>query len=402
MTEPRHRPWLDYLPLAVFLLMGVVTVAARSLPFPMLLNDLARQEWDPYPYFLHTSLPVSLRLGGTLLFWGIEQVLILLGHLAMIAPDRQPLFLPPPSEWPVKWSSTGEFQGQFAPLAAHLGAKLLMLVPILLVVRRFHLSPLMRGAHLLVVLVTLAGWPPVLVSAFYTLARKVIDWPLGYYNFGHELLMADFAAIAFVHLLILVLAAPGGLRARRIAAMAVLGQLCFENLGFITGVAAALAALGRPMEQGGGRRPALRLFLVAGFASAPVLAGLVALKLSLEPLTVGVDGYFLEKWTTVARQNFQWIKLVIAHGATMAFFPLAFAGLLGWAARRGGWTVGDGLGRSAVIAVTLAGLTSILVGSLFSGFFPDMGRQIAFFLTLLPSLALVLVAGGRLNSPPAS
>ncbi|MGE4279552.1 MAG: hypothetical protein AB7G62_08195 [Magnetospirillum sp.] len=363
-----------------------MVVAARSLPLPMEWQNAAQLTPSPWNHMEQTGLPVSLRIGGSLVgcayYWLIHAV----GNLMMIAPESQPLFIPPPADWPVKWWSRQDFFVHFATVASLYAARLTLLVPIVLLARRMLASPYAQTAYVVVVLVTLGGTPPMAVSAFFQAMRQVVDWPLGYYNFGHELLLADFAAIGFVNLLLLVLASPAGSNTTRVAILAAIGQLCFENLGFVTGVAAGLTAL----LSGQGRRQALRLFVAAGLASAPIMAVLVTLDLTMMTKVVegggSTLGYFSSKWLTVARQNFLWIKLVIAHLISLSVFPLLGGLILRLTQRqRPQYTW-----RNAALAVTAAVATSLVLGSLVSGFFPDFGRQMAFFLSLLPAFSLTL------------
>lgn len=391
MNRAAHHPAASLLPWAVFLLFGLAAVAARSLPLPMEWQMAAQAGPGPMEYLDRNGLPVSLRIGGTLIAGGYYWLIQGVGNLMMIAPESHPLFIAPPADWPVKWWSQQDFFRHFATVAALYAARLTLLLPVLLLARQMLASPFAQAAYVAVIMVVLGGTPPVVVSAFFHLMRLAVDWPLGYYNFGHELLLADFAAIGFVNLLLLSLASPNGLRPARVALLAVLGQLCFENLGFITGTAAALAAL----LSGQGRAHALRLFVTAGFASAPVLVGLVGLKLAMtsgSPEGAGsVEGYFSDKWMAVARQNFLWIKLVAAHLISLSIFPL----LAGIFLRLGLGQPLNGRWGAAALAVTCAALSSLALGSLVSGFFPDFGRQVAFLLSLLPALMLSQAWLGR-------
>jgi hypothetical protein len=389
------RPVVDRLPLVVFLTMGLVAVAARSMPLTYMIDQLqAAGQLTERTMLGPGGLPVSLRVGASLVYLMLERMLSLLGELAMIAPDSQPWFLPPPDDWPKKWLTETAYDGLFVPLAASFAAKMLLLTPIYLAARRMHGAPWRQAAHIGLVLITLAGWPPIMVSLLFMAARGLVDWPIGYYNFGHELLPADFAAIGFVYLLLINFAQPAGLRLWRVMLLAALGQVFFENLGFVTGCAAALTAVGSLESRR--VRTAWRVFVAAGLASAPAMVALLAFRLwqSSDTSGGGIDGYFNDKWLTVARQNFLWIKVAGAHAISLSVFPIAFGALLGLTARGkgggdwGGWQV-------SAIAVASGAFVSICLGSLVSGFFPDLGRQIAFFLCLLPSVAIIMVAARR-------
>jgi hypothetical protein len=399
MTRLAKSRALEALPIVTFVLFGLVAIAARSQPLPVELpfGMTGRQTaWDG---FVFSGLPVALRLGAALISDLYHWLFAAIGHLMMIAPDSQPLFVPPPPDWPVKWWGEADFFGWYAPFLALYATRLTLLVPVYVLARRFLPTPATQALAIALVLVTIGGWPPILVSAFLGTMRRVIDWPLAYYNFGHELMLSDFAAIGFAHLLVLTLASPLGLRAGRIALLAAAGQFFFENLGFLTGVAAATAALLHGDRNGGGMRVAIRLLAVAALASAPVLAFLLVAKLAFAGDVIegggSTTGYLLSKWQSVARQNFLWFKLVVAHMVSLSVYPLAFGALFGLVLRVRGGLAEAPSWRIASAAVLAGGLACMAVGSLVSGFFPDLGRQVAFLISVLPILALSLVARGR-------
>lgn len=262
-----------------------------------------------------------------------------------------------------------------------------------------------------------SGWgvlQSTLMTEVLALVRR--DQFLPFWEFGRIqlLIWEDLYALSFLLVLALSLAkrAPTPLQA---AAFAAFGQISYEHLGFITGVAACLyVLLTAPGTIRDRVNPALRLLVACGLASVAVVA-----VMALIILTRNVDdshaasptAFFAPDLFRFAKYNIDNYRYILFRGAYFLFFPAAFGLLSGLIAGFVSPLDDEWRRRYRVLAAALFGILAGYFGAAMIGFFTvityssEMAREFYAFVILLFFLAFALgTMGGsagrqRIQSP---
>lgn len=247
-----------------------------------------------------------------------------------------------------------------------------------------------------------SGWgalQPVLMTDVLALVRR--DQFLPFWEFGRIqlLIREDLYALAFLLLLALFLAArqPTPLRA---AAFAALGQISYEHLGFITGVAAFFhILLTAPGTIGDRAYPALRVLIACGIASVAVVVVMVLFILARNvdaSQTTSPTSFFAPDIFRFAKYNIDNYRYILFRGAYFLFFPAAFGLLSGLVAGFASPLDDEWLRRYRALAAALLGILAGYFGAATIGFFTvityssEMAREFYAFVILLFFLAFAL------------
>lgn len=395
-VESRFREYEDRVLFGLFLVLAILVVLFRGQPVLDMLDGWAAggEPFEAMSARLEGGLPLVLRVGIGGLYAAIHAVVAGLAGLFFADPAASPLFQG--EQWPFQAVPTATVEDVYIPLISMFATRAIALLPVLVVIRRLFPSFAASALVLVVVFSALGGWPPVLVNGFFAAMRAVMDWPLAYFHFSQTFLAMDYAAIGGVAFLAFVLAGgrtPGFVVT---AAMAAVLQACFENLGFVTGVAVFLFVLsepdGRPWRQR--LRTATGHLFSAGLASIAALAAIMALVFTVGHVPSaggefgGISAYLAEKWS-FAREFYLNPKFSAALVATLLVFPVAIGAPLGLAAG----ALCPAVERAAIArqiralaAVSAAFVLACVIGSIVSGYLSDMGRQ---FIPLVVTLLLL-------------
>lgn len=263
-----------------------------------------------------------------------------------------------------------------------------------------------------------SGWgalQPILMTDVLALVRR--DQFLPFWEFGRIQLLIphDMYALAFLLVLALFLAGrqPTPLRA---AAFAAFGQISYEHLGFITGVAAffhiLLTAPGTIRER---VYPALRVLVACGIASVAVVAlmGLIILTRNIQDShAASSTAFFAPDLFRFAKSNITNYRYILFRGAYFLFFPAAFGLVSGLAAGFISPLNDEWRRRYRTLAAALLAILAGYFGALTIGFFTvityssEMARELYPFVILLFFLAFALgamggSAGRRRTASPA-
>lgn len=398
MTSPL-RTVVAFLPLAAFIALALVAVSLRAfiglhpyqevgLGFMAAAIDGMEQNarLDGVP-------PVGLRVGAAWIYKMVEAVFWGFAEFFELTPDVSLLHQSRPDE--TRRASPEMISGAVAPLLAIYVTSLLLLLPVYGALKDFFAPVAARLAMVVVVMCALGGWPAFVMEAFFAIVRTTVDWPHSYYLFSTLILLADVAAAAFLFLIAFFFSRGMSARPLSVAALAATGQLFFENLGFVVGVAALIhQALGNEEFRVRLKRGFVS-FVSAGAAAAPVCLVLVLLLLKTGTPTLAGSGisaietYLLEKWIVQGHYNFAWFNVTVANFISVMIMPCLFGGLIGLLMALGrGASEPELLRETAIVksllAVALAFFLSMGIGLFISGFGSDMGRQ---------ALPLAMLAG---------
>ena len=196
----------------------------------------------------------------------------------------------------------------------------------------------------------------------------------------------DFPAIGFMYLLFALMAAGATRSFVASAAALVLGQLIFENLGVVTGVAVAIH--GFMMNRQATLRPRARAALgrLGGLAavSAATLAGLylmIALGARPDAGAQGFAAYFGQAYEMYGRVNIQEFHDLRENFVEILAYPSASGILLGLVAAvvfgnegREGGALRNQFWAASAIWIGFA--CTLVIGFFFSGLTYEMGRQL--------------------------
>lgn len=395
--------------LGLFLALAVVGVVLKSHYEPLTLAERLRLGGIPlergYLFGHDVSLPLSLRLGGALIYLAVESTISALGVLMMIGPETSWLF--PGTPWEHKAYSAEMFAQVIVPLVAVHAYQVILLLPILLCALFLFRSFGIQVAYLALTMLCYGGWPPVAVNALFRVAGRFVDWPKAYYIFADRLIPSDVSILSFLFLLTLILARTSQLTWRTVIGFAALGQITAEHLGFVTGVAIFVTTLfaGGPIRRAH-LGLATRHLATAGATSLILLLAISTFVIAAHGLPTEWQGdgslsgalraYSAYKWEKYGQYNFRWFNVIVANFITLMALPTLTGIVLGVVAGlRRSVADDDPVHRhfSAAVAVSFSFFLTMLLGLWNSGFASDMGRQA---LPLACLMVLVAAKGSQL------
>ena len=310
-----------------------------------------------------SQLPICLRVGDAWVGLALEQALVQGSRVLDLLPDR---FGPKTLSIPVKES--------YLVAMSVLLTRVLGLVPILVATFFAYRNAVLRLLLLVAAFMSIFGW-----------ARSS---PL----FSEQGFAAyDYPTIGFLFLLFVLVS--GGFMRSFIAAAATLiaGQLIFENLGVVTGVAVALYGFAMNRETPLGPRVSSATTRLLGLAAVS-LAALAALYLAIlwnagPGQEVGAGGgggilsYIVHGFDTWGRINIQEFHDIRENFVEIMAYPSASGILLGLLAAFafGNEDRDRDLLRNqfwAAFAIWIGFVCTVAIGFFLSGLYYEMGRQL--------------------------
>ena len=325
---------------------------------------------------LYVHLPSCLRVGDAWVGVALEQALVQASRILDMLPDRhrtEALSIP------VKES--------YLVVVSVIVTRMLGLAPILVATFFAYKSAILRTLLMVAAFMSIFGW-----------ARS---GPL----FAEQSMGAsDFSTIGFLFLLF-VLISRGFMRSFVAQATALIaGQLIFENLGIVTGV--AVVVYGFAMNPGPplgprARAAATRLLGLAGVSLATLATLYLAIVGNAEPGQAvgpeggGVLGYFAHAFDTYGRINIQEFHDLRENFVEIMAYPLAsglVVGLLAAFAFANEGRDREVLGSQfwAAFALWIGFMCTVAIGFFLSGLYYEMGRQ----LVPLCTITILVLAKG--------
>jgi hypothetical protein len=383
--------------IVAFVVLSLIAIAFKSKLSVILISPIDAFVPD-YADWIGVCIDAGrpcLRATTAILGQSFEEVFGAVAGLFFWNADTSLFFMGSP--WEIHDVKGTQVFNWFVPLSAYLSLCLVLLLPLLVVCRRFFNSFAERILFLLVAFSALIGWHPVLVNLFFKFAAVFIDWPRSYYLFSSKFCHYDFGTIALLLLALLYLARRGRRSWLGVAAFAVLAQATFENLGLVFAAGVFFAALVNQPHDGNAtvfRRALADALVAAGAAvlSAFMLSALFITLVDTASSQAGesaVVGFMSETWWTVVNNNFGWIRTVIANVITMMVYPLIMGIAIG---TLGGFRgdVSDTARYDAALSIAITGgglafgfLVSVGIGLFFIAYPAEMGRQITPLAVLL-------------------
>ena len=346
----------------LFVCLAVLAFAFRDVELLVLIGQGKAVATSEYAKLagLCPHLPSCLRVGDAWLGLALEWILVEASRLLDLLPDR---YQTKALSLPVKES--------YLVVVSVILTRMLGLLPILVAVFSAYRGFVLRLLLMVAVFLSIMGW-----------ARSN---PL----FSEQSFAAyDFPTIGFLFLLF-VLIDRGATRSFAMAAgILVFGQLIFENLGIVTGV--AVAVYGLATEPGVNLRARLgRAFGRLGGFAAVSLATLsvlyLAIAVDLEPVAgsgeEGFAGYFTYAFDTFGRINIQEFHDIRENFVEILAYPSAsgiLLGLLATFAWRNEDRDLDVLRNQfwAAFAIWIGFMCTVAIGFFLSGLYYEMGRQL--------------------------
>ena len=346
----------------VFVCLTLLAFAFRDVEILLLISQGETVTTSQYAdrAGLCSNLPACLRVGDAWLGLALEWALVQASRLLDLLPDR---YQTEALSVPVK-------EGYLVIVSVIL-TRILVLTPILVAACSAYRGFVPRTLLLIAVFMSIMGW-----------ARSN---PL----FSEQHFAAyDFPTIGFLFALF-VLINRGATRSFAMAAgVLVVGQLIFENLGIVTGVAVAVYGLAtddRRDPRARLRRALGRLGGLAAVSLATLGVLYLAITLISEPAAVSEArefvGYFTYAFDTFGRINIQEFHDIRENFVEILAYPSASGILLGLLVA----FVWRGEGRDpgvirdqfwAAFAIWIGFMCTVTIGFFLSGLYYEMGRQL--------------------------
>ena len=304
------------------------------------------------------SFPECMRISAGWFTMSIQTALIELSRLIDMPADRhQPNLL----------SVAGK--ESFLFILGEIMARFLFLSPILLCVFTLYQSFLLRALMMVSIFMTICGWArsnPLFTEQFFA-----------YY---------DFASIGFILLLFFLISKEKTRGFLAAAATLVFGQLIFENLGIVTGVAIAFFTFAASDHSISLRiKKAVRRLFELALVSIGTVIALYTLILSVNGGVSDGAGvlseYFSDAWATYGRINFQEFHDIRENFFEMIAYPSASGILLGLIAIPNILSSATALKHIkiqfwAAFGIWLGLFCTVIIGMFVSGLYYEMGRQL--------------------------
>ena len=366
MTDNNARSIVEVSVLGfVFVCLTLLVFAFRDAEVLTLISEGKAVSTSEYSWRggLCSHLPSCLRVGDAWVGVALERVLVLTSQVLDMLPDRhrtEALSIP------VKES--------YLVVMSVVVTRMLGLVPILVAAFFAYKSTILRLLLMVAAFMSIFGW-----------ARS---GPL----FTEQGMGAsDFTTIGFLFLLF-VLISRGFMRSFVAQAVALIaGQLIFENLGIVTGV--AVVVYGFAMNQGAPLSPraaaaTTRLLGLAGVSLATLATLYLAIIGNAAPGQEvgpvgggGLLGYFVYTFDTFGRINIQEFHDIRENFVEIMAYPLASGLVLGLLAAFAFGNEGrdrEVLGNQfwAAFALWIGFMCTVVIGFFLSGLYYEMGRQL--------------------------
>lgn len=377
----------------LFTLFAMLVAVLISVRDAHLQRDIA-EGYSPPDYSILKSddancLPQCLRVGFKIVHAGVSKIIVGIAE-NFTTYD------------PKSFGGEGTLYSdtRLSHLMTNLIAKLLVLLPVLIVAIYLFDRLWTKATFLFLTFLTLAGWGPWLYVSWYRFIGQFFDWPRAWWDFRQVMVAYDFQSIGIVFLLLVYLSLRQQIRLWELIMLTVVAQLSFENLGFVTGVSVFIFTL--LSNQRGPLRVRLELALVrlavCGVTSIAVFFALVSAQgvevaASATSTPVGehlnsVKEYFQSYWQDYGRVNFEGFSILVANAISLMWPPLVFGAIFGLSqfAFRSRSDITDEqivVRARAGFSVVLAFALSMGVGLFVSGMHSELGRQILPLISVL-------------------
>jgi hypothetical protein len=373
---------------AVFLIFSLFFILSKSNNLSAEIQALQSGEYlleEHYGALLEPSLPAGMRIGAGLAYLALEGLVHGLAVFVVNDPSSAPFY--PGKGWGQGAHFTaGYLQTVIVPIISSVIWKLLALSIIPILALTLYNRTETRALFTAIVLISLVGWPDILLNGYFALMKIGSDWPISHYLFTERVNPYDIGAIFFLNLLVYYLVVVKTIKWWHVALFAFFAQITFEFLGFIVGVSLFLWTFLEKRRAGGKAWGlALTRLSVAGVVSVMVFVGLVFLVHEIHPhvfeqyrstiFTQGAEEEIskLEDFWNFADQIF-----IAALFMTVFIFPIligfgfgAFAGVF---VPNRDMAVAD-RGLRACIVVLCAFALALIIGLPVTGYASELGRQ---------------------------
>ena len=349
----------------VFVCLALLAFAFRDAELLVLVSDGKAASTSEYSWRagLCNELPACLRVGDAWLGVALEQALVHASRILDMLPDRHKTEV---LSIPVKES--------YLVVVSVIMTRMVGFVPIVVATFFAYRSVILRLLLLIAAFMSILGW----ARSSPLFSEQGMGGP-------------DFTTIGFLFLLF-VLIESGFMRSFAAqAAMLVAGQLIFENLGIVTGV--AVVVYGFAMNRGAPLGPrtsaaVARLLGLAGVSLATLAVLYLAIVGNAEPGQEvgpvgggGILGYFVYAFDTFGRINIQEFHDIRENFVEILAYPSASGLLLGLLAAFAFGNEGrdrDVLRNQfwAASAIWIGFMCTVAVGFFLSGLYYEMGRQL--------------------------
>ena len=305
-------------------------------------------------------LPACLRVGSAWLSVGIQNLLIELSRLIDLPADRHN---------PELLSIAGK--ESFLFVMGEVISRLVVLTPIFLGASMLYRSFALRALLIISVFMTLSGWArsnPLFTEQFFV-----------YY---------DFAAVGFVFLLFFLIATEKTKGFFGAAATLVLGQLIFENLGIVAGIAIAIYSFaGSDHSLGLSARTAMAMKRLLAMAAVSIVAlGVLYLAMQIANDWEQIEGssfsgYFTIAWNEYGRANFADFHDIKENFFEIIAYPSASGLLLGLLVIPRALSTPEAMQRfqtqfHAALGIWIGFMCTLVIAMFLSGLYYEMGRQL--------------------------
>lgn len=257
--------------------------------------------------------------------------------------------------------------------------RILALSPLLYAISVLTAKPSAGLVLLLVVFAAMFGWSEAIYGPAIGFYRLFADWPVYYWDFAMMLRFYDYMSAGFLFLLLARLSRETFPSFAELAALTIAGQLLFENLGIVTGIAAFTATLlAGPAVQ---MRLALQRLGICAAASATAMAVMLAIIQIRHGAGAGdhseTIGGYLASYSDLVANNFRALPIIIANFISLLTLPVIFGSLAGLLIQRIEGVGRTTAGRSAAAATGIvAGFAvTLLIGFFVNSYLSETGRQ---------------------------
>ena len=235
------------------------------------------------------------------------------------------------------------------------------------------------------------GWSPLLYRPLIDFYNLFANWPRNYWDFSFALQFYDFVSVGFLFCLLIRLSRPQPPGYADAILLVLIGQLLFENLGIVAGIAVALRY--GLLSAGPARwKPALCRLAASAAASVMLLGVMLALiqaNKGADPTghAVTLSAYF-DSYRELVAENIRSLPIIIANFINLMTLPLVIGWLAGLLLSRIDRTPADDPRQPDRLAVTALSISAGFAVTICIGFFvnsyqSETGRQILPFLTML-------------------
>lgn len=258
--------------------------------------------------------------------------------------------------------------------------RLLALAPMLYAITALTSDRRAATVMMVTIFAAMFGWSEALYGPMIGFFRLFADWPVYYWDFAMMLRFYDYMSAGFLFLLLARLSRQTFPSLSELAALTVAGQLLFENLGIVTGIAAFIATLLSAPAEGRTRLALTRLGTCAA-ASATAMAIMLAI-IQIRTGGGAVDhtetlGGYLASYAELVANNIRALPIIVANFISLLTLPVVIGGLVGVLLHRIEKVESAAAGKAAAAAAGIvAGFAvTLMIGFFVNSYLSETGRQ---------------------------